>query len=64
MSANPLRCPGCNKGLMRAKFFGWKKPVSIALCCTVILIPMALYLMNKPDWYECPECGRKKVIEF
>ena len=61
-SANPLRCPSCHKGLMEAAFFSWKKPVAIILYLTIALIPMGLYLMNKPDFYLCPDCGRKKPI--
>ncbi len=62
MSLNPLRCPSCNKGLMEARMFPWKKPVAIACFITLILSPMGFYLLTKPDWYECPACGRKKLF--
>ena len=61
MSPNPLRCPQCEEGLMEAGLFSWKKPLAIILFITIVLAPMGLYLLNKPDFYECPDCGRKKL---
>lgn len=63
-SANPLRCPGCKEGLMEGKFWPWKHWVAPLMMLTIILFPLALMLRSKPDYYECPKCGRKKASMF
>ncbi len=47
---------------MEGRFFPWKRIVSVIMKCTVILFIWGWYLMMRPDWYECPLCGRKKVF--
>ncbi len=59
--ANPLRCPSCKEALMRARFWPWKVRLSIFLKCTLLLWIWGDFLLQKPDWYECPRCGRKRV---
>lgn len=46
---------------MEARVFRWKRILGPALMCTILLFPLGWYLTQKPDWYECPKCGRKKV---
>lgn len=60
--ANPLRCPSCKKGLLEGRFLRWKRIVSVIMKYTLIFFPWGCYLMSRPDWYECPLCGRKKVF--
>jgi hypothetical protein len=59
-SANPLRCTQCKEEIMEEGFWGWKRPMATVMKCTIILWPMALLLMAKPDFYECPKCHHKK----
>jgi len=59
-SANPLRCPGCKEGLMEARLWPWKRWLAPILMLTIILLPLGLILRAKPDYYECPKCGRKR----
>lgn len=59
-SANPLRCGKCKEGLMGEKFFPWRPRVAFLMKCTILLFPLALYMMSKPDFYECPKCGHQK----
>ncbi len=59
-SANPLRCPGCKEGLMEGRFWPWKHWLAPILMLTIILLPLGLLLKARPDYYECPKCGRKK----
>ena len=46
---------------MEVGLFSWKKPLAIILFITIVLAPMGFHLLNKPDFYECPDCGRKKL---
>lgn len=46
---------------MEGRVFGWKRVLGPMLMFTLVLFPLGYYLKNKPDWYECPKCGRKKV---
>jgi hypothetical protein len=45
---------------MEAAFWPWRPKVAFLMKCTLILFPLALLIMAKPDYYECPKCGRKK----
>ena len=60
-AATYIKCPSCKEGRMVEKYWSWKKWMVPALKCTLLLWPMALALTAKPDWLECPKCGRKKV---
>ena len=60
-SVNPLRCPGCGHHPIEPRWFPWKKTVALMLKCTLLLWPMGQILTAKPDWDQCPKCGRKKV---
>ncbi|MBI4563569.1 MAG: hypothetical protein HY716_02620 [Planctomycetes bacterium] len=42
--------------------FPWKRVFARILKCTLLLYPMGYFILLKPDWYECPQCGRKKVV--
>ena len=46
---------------MEARFWPWKDWLAPILMFTLILFPLGYLLKQKPDWYECPKCGRKKV---
>ncbi len=46
---------------MEPRWFPWKPRLALVLKCTLVLFPLALMLMAKPDWDQCPKCGRKKV---
>jgi rubrerythrin len=58
---HPLRCPQCKEGWMEGRVFSWKRVLGPMLMFTIVLFPLGYYLRHKPDWYECPKCGRKKV---
>jgi hypothetical protein len=45
---------------MEERFWPWKPRLALVLKCTLLLWPMALLLMARPDFYECPKCGHKK----
>jgi hypothetical protein len=47
---------------MEARFWPWKHGLAPILMCTLLLFPLGYLLKAKPDWYECPKCGRKKVL--
>ncbi len=47
---------------MEERFFPWKHWLVPVLKCTIVLFPLGYMLKQKPDWHECPKCGRKKVI--
>ena len=54
------KCTACKEGRMLERFYPWKPKVALALKCTLLLWPMALILMAKPDFFECEKCGHKK----
>jgi len=60
-AATYIKCPSCKEGRMVEKYWPWKGWMVPLLKCTLLLWPMALLLTSKPDWLECPKCGRKKV---
>ncbi len=62
MSANPLRCPQCNKGLMEGRNWPWKVTFARILKVSIILWIWGYFMTFNPDYYECPECGRKKPM--
>jgi hypothetical protein len=54
------RCTACKEGRFLDRYWPWKPRVALALKCTLLLWPLALFLMSKPDFYECDACGHKK----
>lgn len=57
---HPLRCPQCRQGMMREGHFPWRPRMAFIMKCTILLFPLALIIMSKPDYYECPKCSHKK----
>lgn len=47
---------------MEARNWPWKVTLSAILKYTLVLWLWGYLLVLKPDWYECPRCGRKKVL--
>ncbi len=45
---------------MEERFFAWRPRVAFLMKCTILLFPFALYMMSKPDFYECPKCRHQK----
>lgn len=62
MSANPRRCPECRKGLLQDRHWPWKTRLSRFLKYTIVLWPWGWLLTMNPDFWECPDCGRKKPV--
>ncbi|GEM_PF-2941508 len=46
---------------MEERVFSWKRILGPLLMLTLLLFPLGYILLHKPDWYECPRCGRKKA---
>lgn len=49
---------------MEARFWTWKHWLAPILMLTIILFPLGILLKSKPDYYECPRCGRRKAAMF
>ena len=45
---------------MEGRNWPWKVKFAFFLKCTLVLWIWAVFLTMSPDFYECPECGRKK----
>lgn len=45
---------------MEARFWSWKHWLAPILMLTVLLFPLGILMKSKPDYYECPKCGRRK----
>jgi hypothetical protein len=59
--ANPLRCAKCKgEDRMQPRLFPWRKNVAFLMKCTILLWPVAVFITEKPDYYECPACGHRK----
>jgi hypothetical protein len=46
--------------MMREGHFPWRPRMAFIMKCTILLFPLALIIMSKPDYYECPKCSHKK----
>ena len=40
-SANPLRCPKCNEGLMKEAFYPWKRALAPIMLLSGLALPIA-----------------------
>ena len=54
------KCGQCGEGRLLEGYWPWKPKVALVMKCTLILWPLALFLMAKPDFYQCEKCGHKK----
>jgi uncharacterized protein with PIN domain len=59
-SSNPLRCQKCKEGWMAGSHWPWRRAIARFLKFTLLLLPVALLMLSKPDFYECPRCGHRK----
>jgi hypothetical protein len=54
------KCGRCPDGRLLERYWPWKPKVALAMKCTLVLWPVAMMLLSKPDFYECDACGHKK----
>lgn len=54
------KCGSCKEGRLQERYWPWKPKVALLMKCTLLLWPLATFLMSKPDFYECDGCGHKK----
>ncbi len=45
-SANPLRCPKCNEGLMKEAFYSWKRALAPIMLLSVAAVPVAAIFLG------------------
>ena len=55
-----MKCGQCKEGRMHERFFPWKSNVALVMKCTLLLWPVAAFLLARPDYYQCDHCGHKK----
>ncbi len=54
------KCGQCKEGRLLERYWPWKPAMALLLKCTLLLWPLAMILMSKPDFYECDHCHHKK----
>ena len=54
------KCGQCKEGRLLERYWPWKPRLALVMKCTLLLWPLATFLLAKPDFYQCEKCGHKK----